>query len=146
MDRPVATIILIASLLASGSAFASASAAFWGRASTMMAEFAVSGMAFEMAAGVAEAAGRAAQSGMAVETHIIFPEEALVEASGTSITVIAIFDGSLLNASVSLTGEIDIRPSRFSSSSFAVTAFPNGTVIISGQKAEGDLNKPIGWG
>ncbi|RWX74006.1 MAG: hypothetical protein Metus_0031 [Candidatus Methanosuratincola subterraneus] len=139
MDRSVTTIILIASLLASGSLFASTSAAFWERASMVMEESAVRCMAFQMAAGAAEAASEAAQSGTAVKTYVIFSEEALVEASGTSITVVSTFKGSLINASVSLMGRIDIQPSKISSSSFIVTAYPNGTAIISvsGQRAEG---------
>ncbi|MEN3036319.1 MAG: hypothetical protein ABC588_02995 [Candidatus Methanosuratincola petrocarbonis] len=137
MDRSVTTIILIASLLASGSAFASTSAAFWERAGTMMAECAVRGMAFEMAAGAAEATSEAVQSGTVVKTCVIFSEEALVEASGASITVVAAFNGRLLNASVGLACGIDLQPSRVSSSSFTVTAYPNGTAIISAQKAEG---------
>ncbi|MEM2125296.1 MAG: hypothetical protein QXQ53_02730 [Candidatus Methanosuratincola sp.] len=137
MDRAVTTIILIASLLATGAAFASTSDAFWERAATTMADYAVGGMAFEMAAGVAEAAGEAVLSGTAVKVNVIFSEEVLVEASGSTVTVFASFEGSLLNASVSLTGGIDIQPARLSSSSFTVIAYPNGTAIISGQKAEG---------
>lgn len=137
MDRAVTTIILIASLLATGAAFASTSAAFWERAGMTMAEYVVGGMAFEMAAGVAEAAGEAVLSGTAVKVNVIFSEEVLVEVSGSSVTVIASFEGSFLNASVSLTGGVDIQPARVSSSSFTVIAYPNGTVIISGQKAEG---------
>ncbi|MEN3035073.1 MAG: hypothetical protein ABC537_02105 [Candidatus Methanosuratincola sp.] len=139
MDRPVTTIIFIASLLASGSVFASASAAFWDRAAMIMEESVVKGMALQMAAGAAEAASEAVQTGTAVKTYVIFSEEALVEASGTSITVVATFKGSLINASVSLVGRIDIQPSRISSSSFTVTAYPNGTAIISvsGRGAEG---------
>ncbi|MEJ5293478.1 MAG: hypothetical protein WHS82_07785 [Candidatus Methanosuratincola sp.] len=137
MDRAFTTIILMASLLAAGGLYATASATFWEGAGLAMAERAVDGMAFQMAAVVAEAACEAAQSGTAVRVHIVLTEVALVEASGNRIAVITSFKGRLLNASVSLAGGIEIQPSKVSASSFIVTAFPNGTSIILGQRGEG---------
>ncbi len=131
MDRAFTTILLVASLFAAGAAFVSASAAFWMDATTVMANNAVQGMAFEMAAGVAEAAGEAAHSGMAAEITVIFKEEVLVEASGDTITVASSFKGLWLNASASLAGTVSIQPSRIRSSSFTITGFPNGTTAIS---------------
>ncbi len=146
MDRPVISIILIASLLATGSGFASASAAFWERACAAGVDAVINGIAFEIAAGVAEAAAEAVKGGTAVKLKVILPEEALVVSSGTSLTVFATFNGRLLNASVALVGEIELQPSRVRSSFFTITAFPNGTAKVTAQETAEDLSNPKVWG
>lgn len=131
MDRALVSVILTAAFLTLGASYISASAAFGAAATEAIERAYVQRAALEIAADVSGMASSAAITGMESSTVVSFPDEILVEADGTRITVAALANGKEANVTLELKGGLQIQPIKAVSSAFQIQGFPDGWVIIS---------------